>query len=252
MNWSVVFLLFFISCAASPTKRSVVKSLPHENGFIGETLLQAVTIDHKYFTITYDQETRLAKYVVYKLTAEQLKKKKASRKNKFIPDPILVEQGIPFVMPTEYSHSGYDQGHLAPAADFAWDQKANDITFVMSNMAPQTPGLNRDAWRRLEERVRKWACGEGELTVITGILTFYETKRLKSGLRIPQKFYKIIIDETSPRKAIAFVYDQTDKGEVAMKRIISVAQIEKKTGISTGMASRKPASIDDWKSGDCF
>lgn len=75
----------------------------------------------------------------------------------------MKEKGIPFVVPAEYAKTGYDQGHMAPAADFAWNQDASNTTFVMSNIAPQTPNLNRDSWKRLEDKVRKWACGEKKL-----------------------------------------------------------------------------------------
>lgn len=116
-------------------------------------------IDHKYFKIAYNQSKRLAEYVTYQLTAAQLRQSSADRNNKFIPDPYLVDNNIPYVVTSEYTKSGYDRGHLAPSADFVWNQDANNMTFVMSNMVPQLPGLNRDAWKRLEDQVRKWAVG---------------------------------------------------------------------------------------------
>lgn len=54
---------------------------------------------------------------------------------------------------SDYLHSGYDQGHMTPAADATTEQEMHD-TFLLSNMTPQQPTLNRLAWKMLEIRVR--------------------------------------------------------------------------------------------------
>ncbi len=218
-------------------------------------------LDHKYFKIVYDTRTRLAKYVTYELKAEQLRTaKKAKRRDKFRPDPLLVQRNLPYVEPSEYTRSGYDKGHLAPAADFAWSQEAQDLTFVMSNLVPQKPRLNQDAWRRLEAKVRRWACGEEHITVVTGPVLGHDTKKLpklKSGLPVPQQFFKIVIDETPPRKIVAFVYNQTDKGDVIAERKVEVGALSKINGVHVpnGLLNRPglraPASLEEWKEKDC-
>jgi len=268
----MLITLFISSCA---TRRPVdVQEPPHKvtKDVISErlkkagnqvevkkTLSDVVMIDHQYFKIAYNFKRRLPEYVTYQLTADNLRSKSAERNNKFIPDPILVEKNIPYVVTAEYTKSGYDRGHLAPSADFAWDQDANNKTFVMSNMAPQTPGLNRDAWKRLEDQVRKWACGEEKITVITGPVLADNLPRMKSGLEIPQDFFKIIIDETAPKKTIAFLYHQTDKGNVLNERIVPMNNVEKATGIALqkdfpelrNEKMRVPASLNEWKEADC-
>ena len=218
-----------------------------------------IMIDHKYFKIAYNPSKRLAQYVSYQLTASQLRNKSARRTNKFITDPFLFHKKIPYVVTAEYAKSGYDRGHLAPSADFVWDQEANNMTFVMSNMAPQLPGLNRDAWKRLEDQVRKWACGEEKITVITGPIFSSNLTTLKSGLEIPQRFFKVIIDETPPIKMIAFIYHQEDKGNVMLERIVPMNNIEKATEIAFNQnfpvlnndKIRAPASLNQWKEADC-
>ena len=62
-----------------------------------------------------------------------------------------------------YRNSGYDRGHLAPAADFSSssDEELND-TFVLTNISPQLPRFNRNIWLRLEEFVRNVAMAETE------------------------------------------------------------------------------------------
>lgn len=262
----LVFILFVSSCATRPplvitdeapkSKKVIVKTKEIKSQ---QRSSDVVMVDHKYFKIAYNKSKRLAEYVSYQLTATQLKSKSAERNNKFIPDPYLVDNNIPYVVTAEYVKTGYDRGHLAPSADFAWDQNANNMTFVMSNMVPQTPGLNRDAWKRLEDQVRKWACGEEKVTVITGPVLSGTLPKLKSGLEIPQEFFKIVIDETSPKKTIAFLYHQTDKGNVLSERIVPMNNLEKVTGIAFNKhfpelhheKMRVPASLNEWKEADC-
>lgn len=264
--------LFISSCATRPPvevaeapqkvikeKVTKVKDKGTKQVVTIRSSVDVVMIDHQYFKIAYNSKKRLAEYVTYQLTADHLKSKSAERNNKFIPDPYLVDKDIPYVVTAEYAKSGYDRGHLAPSADFAWNQEANNMTFVMSNMAPQTPGLNRDAWKRLEDQVRKWACGEEKITVITGPVLTNNLPTLKSGLEIPQEFFKIVIDETAPKKTIAFLYHQTDKGNVLSERVVPMNNIEKATGIAFNQdfpelrneKMRVPASLNEWKEADC-
>jgi endonuclease G, mitochondrial len=268
---SLFVLVFLAGCATQktvPTKKIIQKTpAPREKVVEVEAeltptktaLKNIVMINHKYFKIAYDPEVRLARYVSYVMTASQLRQKNATREDKFIADPFLKEKNIPHVLPSEYVKSGYDRGHLAPSADFAFSKEANAVTFVMSNMAPQSPGLNRDAWRRLEDQVRKWACGEEKVTVITGPVISPSLPTLKSGLVIPQKFFKIVIDETPPVKIISFLYQQTDKGDVLQERMIKLNDLEKISGIAFNSEFpemkndklRKPASAQEWKEADC-
>lgn len=216
-----------------------------------------VVLDHKFFRIVYDAEKRLAHYVVYELKADELRKPRVKRKDKFKPDPLLVRMKIPYVQPSEYLKSGYDRGHLAPSADFSWSQEANDSTFVMSNIVPQRPNLNRDAWRHLEDRVRKWACGEEHITVITGPVLVNTGVSLKSGLMVPERFFKVIVDETPPTKMVAFLFRQSDRGDIVKKRSMTVAELSRIPGvrlpqsIMSRIGIRAPANVSEWKEKDC-
>lgn len=253
----LLVLLFVSGCATqSPTKR---QELVPQASFFDKETTDLVEIDHKYFKIYYDPEVRLAKYTIYRLRAEDLKKPTFKRKDRFKVDPILKTKKLPYVEPKEYVKSGFDRGHLVPSADFAWSEEANDLTFVMSNMAPQKPKLNQDSWRRLEHQVRHWACGEGEVTVLTGpLLGKHQDNRLKSGLIIPEQFFKIVVDETPPRKVLAFIYEQDDKGDVMKKRLTSVAAIQASSRVNLSQLInvketelRKPATEVNWKEANC-
>lgn len=230
----ILVLILLSSCASTPPR--------HKS--------HLVTLDHKYFKVHYDPKIRLARYVEYSLKRENLLVKAGKRRDKFIPDPILVNSGYPFVTTKEYTRTGFDRGHLAPSADFTFSQEANDLTFVMSNIAPQTKLLNRGVWKNLEEQVRFWACGEEKLTIITGPIFHGNDPRLPSGLIIPQRFFKIVIDETPPRKTIAFIHHQKDPKTTMPYREFPVSEVERQSGLTFPV--KFPEGSGKWKSEDCL
>lgn len=67
----------------------------------------------------------------------------------------------------DYRASGFDKGHIAPAADNAADQQRMRDCFLLSNMMPQTAALNRGPWKQLENHLREIAETGGEVWVVT-------------------------------------------------------------------------------------
>lgn len=202
---------------------------------------KTVLLDHKYFKVYYDPDLRLPRLVVYTLTAEHLREATTKRHDSFRPDPLLMIQHRPYVDKKEYVRSGYDKGHMAPFKDFAWSVEGGNETFVLSNMVPQKPKLNQQAWEDLEEHVREWACGEEKITVMTGPLIDDDLPHLTSGLTVPKRFFKILIDETPPKKMLAFVYNQTDsKKGLTSKRVARADDVAAETHLDM------KKMVDDW------
>lgn len=172
-------------------------------GFVESHHPNEVELDKKYFVVSYNPKHRLPNWVSYKLGTFHVSTKAGKRKDKFFVDPELVKRKLAYAKPTDFDGKIYDRGHLAPSEDIVWSQEANDATFVMSNMTPQKRALNRGSWKKLEAKVRGWACTEKELTVVSGPFLTDDLPKFKSGVSIPRKFFKIIIDETAPRKAVA-------------------------------------------------
>lgn len=234
LTLNIVALLAIWSCANKPVQKDLSLNTTgplkrSQNSGCFSAAESAVSVNHGFFEVCYDPDYRLARYVKHTVKKENLESAGAERRNKFIADKKIIEMRLPYVKPDEYRRSGYDKGHLAPAADFAHSQQGMDISFVMSNMAPQLKNLNRKAWLKLETQVRQWACGEGQLTVITGPVLKAGLKKLRSGLVVPEEFFKVIIDETKPKKALAFLYSQKDGAETEYsQRVISFAELEKK------------------------
>ena len=84
----------------------------------------------------------------------------------------------------------YDRGHMAPAADQDTDAKVL-ASFLLSNMTPQQPTLNRISWKMLEESVREKA--KGDTYVLTGAV--YSTKPYtigKNKIPVPSSYYKCV------------------------------------------------------------
>ncbi|TEB36031.1 hypothetical protein FA13DRAFT_1762233 [Coprinellus micaceus] len=68
----------------------------------------------------------------------------------------------------DYFRSGYDRGHMVPAADAKSSQDAMNETFLLSNIAPQVgDGFNRHYWAYLEDWCRKLTNNFDDVYVFT-------------------------------------------------------------------------------------
>lgn len=169
----------------------------------------AVIVCHKEgrYTLCYDVRWRQASWVAYVLTRTDATTEAAERRNRFVPDPQVVAAGYPTAVTDDYRNSGYDRGHLCPSADRRGSQRENDCTFYLSNIAPQTPALNRGEWRKLEEQVRRWAERYDTLYVVTGGIMGPAPDTLRGGVGIPDYFYKALLapDGEGGYRAAAYV-----------------------------------------------
>jgi endonuclease G len=96
----------------------------------------------------------------------------------------------------DYENSGYDRGHMAPAADFERSKNAMSTTFLLSNMVPQRPNLNRIRWKQLETVVRKLAKDRGSVWIVTGPV-FAGNKPIKTigpdKVAVPSHCFKVVL-----------------------------------------------------------
>jgi endonuclease G len=98
------------------------------------------------------------------------------------------------VASSDYHDSGYDRGHLAPnfLISRLYGEQAQEATFRMSNIAPQTPRLNELLWQRIEEAEAEIVAPKmHQLWVVTGPVFNADANRLASGIAIPSAFYRI-------------------------------------------------------------
>ncbi len=187
-------------------------------------------IERPYYTLRYSEAHEQAIWVAYKLVADSLAQEKYKRKDDFRKDP-RVRTGSAEL--SDYKGKGYDRGHLAPAADFSYDEFALSQTFYMSNMSPQVASFNRGIWKKLEDQVRKWSTENTEIYVVTGpILNKQFTTIGTNEVSVPEYYYKIILDIQKPEiKAIAFLLKNEKSGESLEKFVVTIDQIEALSGL---------------------
>lgn len=188
-------------------------------------------IRHKFYTLSFLDKEKEAEWVAYKLT-DYMTQGTARRSNKFKTDPA-VKSGS--ATPRDYKNTGYDKGHLCPAADMKWDTEAMNETFYMSNMTPQLPGFNRGIWKKLEDQVREWAVELGEIYVVTGVVAEegLETIGIHHDVAVPKYFYKIVMEYTEhEKKAIAFLLPNESSTTMLPAYVVPIDSIETLTRIN--------------------
>ena len=169
-------------------------------------------------------------WVSYQLYADSLKLPKFDRKDNFRKDPRVRTESAAL---SDYRGSGFDRGHLAPAADFSYSEFALSQSFFMSNMSPQTPGFNRGIWKKLEEQVRDWTMKFKHLYVVTGPILDKGLPTIGTNeVAVPKEYYKIVLDIDKPGiKAIAFLLKNQKSNEPLQSFVVSIDEIEKMTGL---------------------
>lgn len=207
-----------------------LSSYTSADALLPTTLTGDQTIKHFAFTLSYDEETEQAEWVAYRLTSQHVKTGRERRTDDFREDE-LVRSGSATL--DDYHRSGYDRGHLAPAADFKWDKRAMSESFYLSNMSPQLAGFNRGIWKELEEQVRDWALSEGALIIVTGPVFKNSTKTIgPNRVVVPDYYFKAILDIQPPKhKAIGFILKHEKSNATLASLSVSIDSVERFTGL---------------------
>lgn len=155
-----------------------------------------VVITRSQFTLCYNGYKGHPDWVSWHLSPAW--KGPAARCNCFTPDNKIPARYLD-AKPQYYRGSGFDKGHLCPSEDRDGSDEDNRATFLMSNMAPQAPNLNRDVWEKLESYCRKLMAEGNELYIIAGaygsggIGANGRKEALEQGLYVPSNFWKVIV-----------------------------------------------------------
>lgn len=184
-----------------------IKELPKITASV-QTLLPVSKFDfqiihHYAYSLAYNENAEQAAWVIYRITADNLNGD-VKRKNYFKQDTSVATGSA---SNADYDKSGYDKGHLAPAADMSWDERAMNESFLLSNMSPQRKGFNRDAWKKLEEQIRIWATKEETLYIVVGPVLHDSLPVIgKNKVAVPEYFFKVVLDVSLPEyKGIGFL-----------------------------------------------
>ena len=221
---SIFSLIFAVSCRTTP----VVES-GYDNLTLGVPGPADTIIDRPGYALGYIEVHEQPAWGIYRLTAEELRTKVSSRSDDVRSDPDIPTGSA---TPADYKKSGFDRGHMAPAADMAHSARTMSDSFYMSNICPQRPECNRKIWKDLENQVRKFALAEQDVYIVTGPI-FLKTPLLTIGaneVAVPDAFYKIIYDRTPPQKMLAFIVPNAGSSAPLQSFVVTVDRVENITG----------------------
>jgi endonuclease G len=184
----------------------------------------------KGYLLSHDPAKKTPVWVVEHLTRGKAKGP-IGRSDDFQPDSDL-EQGRRAEL-SDYRGSGYDRGHMAPAADMAWDEQAMSESFYLSNMVPQAGiGMNRGIWAALENKVRRWALERGELYVYSGPIYGPKPETIgRNHVAVPGFLFKVVLDPRQKEAIAVIMPNRKLKTEDMPDYLVSVREVEKRTGL---------------------
>lgn len=190
---------------------------------------QEQIIHHTGYIVSYNKDLKLPNWVSYELTREETKGKE-KRSNRFITDPLV--KGL-IATNADYARSGYDKGHMAPAADMKWSPQAMEASFYFSNICPQHSQLNRRGWKKLEEKIRDWAIADSAIIIICGPIITKQPKTIgKNKVAVPQQFFKVVLSPfAKPMRAIGFLFNNRQAVEPLSTYAVTIDSIERLTNI---------------------
>ena len=190
----------------------------------------AFILHYSGFALLYSEEHEQPYWVGYLLTDDEVRGTH-DRTDNFRVDPHVVTGSASL---KDYRGSGFDRGHLAPAADMKWSAEAMSDSFFMSNMSPQRPGFNRGVWRKLEEWVRDQALANEEVYVVTGpVLIDGPYQEIGPDcVDVPKRYFKVLLDYREPEfKAIGFILPNEFSSLPLSRFFVPVDQVEQITNL---------------------
>lgn len=178
--------------------------------------------------LSFNSRCHIPNWVSWELTADETTGD-VDRTNKFYNDPEI--EGCPDSW--DYSYSGYDRGHMAPAGDMKWDSKAMEETFFLSNICPQVKSLNTGSWKNLEEKCRLWAQIDRRIYIVCGPVIDDKPLELigESKVWAPKRFFKVIIAPYStPARGIGFIMPNGKVVGGMQACAVTIDEVERVTG----------------------
>jgi DNA/RNA endonuclease G (NUC1) len=199
------------------------------------------------FTIGYSEAFEQAAWVAYVLTREEVLSDSVKRNDRFRADTLIISGSAEL---SDYRGSGYDRGHLAPAADMRWSKRAMDESFLLSNMSPQEPSFNRGIWKRLEEKVRVWALEKDSIYILTGpVLNSVVDVIGANDVGVPDSYFKVLVDLSPPdHDMVAFLLPHEGSSSDPVMYAITVDSLESVTGYDF-FARAPDQEMIDWLEG---
>eukprot|EP00105_Crassostrea_gigas_P043710 XP_019927858.1 PREDICTED: nuclease EXOG, mitochondrial [Crassostrea gigas] len=195
--------------------------------------------------ISYDQSKKTPVWVAELITQDTIQGTASRKHSNFMPDP-----SIPPLFSadnSDYRGSGWSRGHMAPAGDNKFDQKAMDDTFYLSNIVPQDIDNNAGFWNRFEMYCRDLAKRFDNVQVVSGPMVLPSTlndrgQRVvtypvigQNEVAVPTHLYKVILVEADERPiAIGcfIVPNEPIENKNSLKEFqVTLEEVQKRTGV---------------------
>ncbi len=190
--------------------------------------LQASTVGlcFEAFAVMYSGVSRTPLWSAEHLTRDSLERAREVKRD----DSFHAEAALPVSYRAElsdYARSGYDRGHMAPAADMPTRQAQHE-SFSLANIIPQNRHNNQVLWSAIEGATRHLTNQRGELYVVTGpIFEGDKVERLNGRVFIPTHVFKAVLDPAT-HEAAAWITRNAD-GDAY--EVVSIADLEKRAKI---------------------
>ncbi len=229
-------ILLALVAAALYTSRSnnVVPLGPIEGNLLAvraanDAEMPSQLIHYTGMDVSFNPEAHVPNWVAWELTRDETDGEEP-RHNRFETDSDV--RGCATV--DDYRNSGYDRGHMAPAADMKWDSRAMHESFLLTNICPQDHRLNAGTWKKLEEKCRLWAQADSAIYIVCGpVLTDPVDEYIgASSVVVPKRFFKVILSPyANPPRGIGFIMPNGTVEGGMQKAACSIDEVEAITGL---------------------
>lgn len=180
------------------------------------------------FTVSFNPSWHVPNYVAWELLRSELEGSSSRSSHRFAPDNEVY--GCSSL--ADYRNSGFDRGHMAPAADMKWSEESMRDCHLLTNIVPQDHSLNSGIWNSLEMKSRNYADRDSAVIIICGpVLSDRITRTIGRGVAVPERFFKVILAPyANPPRAIAWVLPNRSVRESLGSMAMTVDQVEEITG----------------------
>lgn len=230
----IIFVMaaFMLLCLQSCGQRSERKEQAVN---LTDVILDAETtpLQRYAYKAWYSESMRIPLAVSWYLTGNHVTGSFKRKGVAFHPDNEV--KGDP-VSTFDYMQSGYSRGHMCPSGDNKWNQRAQEESFLMTNICPQTHKLNGGDWNDLEMLCRTWAQKYDRVYIVCGPVLQGDRHKTIGRIRarritVPEAFYKVVLRTGKHPAAIGFIYNNDDSSQPMREAVRTVDEIERMTGI---------------------
>lgn len=182
------------------------------------------------YTASYNRELKIPNWVAWHLTSAHSKGANMRKGVKFQED---MDVPVPRAVNMDYARSGYDRGHMCPSADNKWSEKAQEQSFLFTNICPQSHNLNSGDWNEMENQCRRWAEEYGDIYIVAGPILYKGKHKTigKDKVAVPEAFFKVALCTNGTPKAIGFIYKNQAGNHPKGYYVNSIDQVERITGM---------------------